>query len=388
NTVVLTVTDLNSNSSSCTALVTVLDTILPVALCQNVSVYLDFSGNGVVNSSSIDNGSSDSCGIQSLVLSESQFSCSEVGSNTVVLTVTDLNSNSSSCTAVVTVLDSISPVALCQNATVHLDLNGNGVLGTNSVDNGSSDACGIQSLVLSETQFSCADVGSKTVVLTVTDFNSNSSSCTAVVSVLDTISPVALCQNATVQLDFSGNGVLSTSSVDNGSIDACGIQSLALSETQFSCTAVGSNTVVLTVADVNSNSSSCAAVVSVLDTISPVTLCQNATVHLDSSGNGVLSTLLVNSGSADACGIQSLELSESQFSCADVGSNTVVLTVTDLNSNSSSCTALVTVLDTISPVALCQNVTVHLDLNGNVVINSSTIDSGSTDACGIQSLVL
>ncbi|MFN7325616.1 MAG: HYR domain-containing protein, partial [Chitinophagales bacterium] len=337
----------------------------------------------VLSTSSIDNGSSDACGIQSLVLSESQFSCADVGSNTVVLTVTDLNSNSSSCTTVVTVLDTILPVALCKNATVHLDLNGNGVFNSSSIDNGSSDSCGIQSLVLSEIQFSCADVGSNSVVLTVTDLNSNSSSCTAVVTVLDTTLPVALCQNVTVHLDLNGNGVLSSSSVDNGSNDACGIQSLMLNETQFSCADVGSNTVVLTVTDLNSNSSSCTTVVTVLDTILPVALCQNVSVYLDFSGNGVVNSSSIDNGSSDSCGIQSLVLSESQFSCSGVGSNTVVLTVTDLNSNSSSCTAVVTVLDTISPQLVCPtsiSVSNDPDVCGAVVVFS--FPQGSDNCSG------
>ena len=43
-----------------------------------------------------------------------------------------------------------------------------------AVDNGSSDACGIESLALDNTDFTCANVGSgNIVVLTVTDVNGN-----------------------------------------------------------------------------------------------------------------------------------------------------------------------------------------------------------------------
>ncbi|MBK9329260.1 MAG: hypothetical protein IPM95_08085 [Sphingobacteriales bacterium] len=45
--------------------------------------------------------------------------------------------------------------------------------------------------------------------------------------------------------------------VDNGSSDACGI-SLALSKTTFNCGNVGANAVVLTVTDVNGNTSTAA----------------------------------------------------------------------------------------------------------------------------------
>jgi hypothetical protein len=58
----------------------------------------------------VDNGSNDACGIQSLVLSQTAFVCSEVGANTETLTVTDVNGNVSTCTTVVTVEDNVAPM--------------------------------------------------------------------------------------------------------------------------------------------------------------------------------------------------------------------------------------------------------------------------------------
>ena len=65
--------------------------------------------------------------------------------------------------------------------------------------------------------------------------NGNVSTCTATVDVQDNTSPTALCQNATVVLDASGNGSITTSDINNGSNDACGIQSLSLDQTSFDC---------------------------------------------------------------------------------------------------------------------------------------------------------
>jgi hypothetical protein len=59
----------------------------------------------------------------------------------------------------------------------------------------------------------------------------------------------------------------------------------------------------------------------------------------------------------DACGIQSLALNITTFNCANVNGNTVILTVTDVNSNTSTCSANVTIEDNVAPIALCQNVT-------------------------------
>ncbi len=274
-------------------------------------------------------------------------------------------------------MDGVNPVAVCQDVTVQLDVNGNGSTTAAAVNNGSSDACGIQSLALDNTSFTCANVGSSnTVTLTVTDVNGNDSECTATVTVVDSVDPVAICQALTVQLDASGNGSTTAAEVNNGSNDACGIQSLALDNTSFTCANVGSsNTVTLTVTDVNGNDNECTATVTVVDSVDPVATCQAVTVQLDALGNGSTTAAEVNNGSNDACGIQSLVLDNTSFTCANVGSsNTVTLTVTDVNGNDSECTATVTVVDSVDPVATCQAVTVQLDASGN----------GSTTAAGEQ----
>jgi hypothetical protein len=46
--------------------VTVEDTIPPVAICQDITVQLDATGNASITGADIDNGSNDNCGIASL----------------------------------------------------------------------------------------------------------------------------------------------------------------------------------------------------------------------------------------------------------------------------------------------------------------------------------
>ena len=106
-------------------------------------------------------------------IKQNRFQLCKGCANTVTLTVTDNNDNVSTQTAIVTVEDNVNPIALTQAVTVQLDASGNGSTTAVLVDNGSNDACGIQSLVLSKTDFSCANVGANTVTLTVTDNNGN-----------------------------------------------------------------------------------------------------------------------------------------------------------------------------------------------------------------------
>ncbi|TXB61395.1 HYR domain-containing protein, partial [Phaeodactylibacter luteus] len=380
----LTASDALGNETFCDISLNLLDEEPPTASCKNFTLELDAIGQGVLLAGDINDGSSDNCGIGSLSSSPALFTCADIGMVTVALTVTDVNGNSSSCQATVTVVDHVNPTALCQPQTVFLDGTGAGSLTANDIDNGSGDACGLSGLSLDISSFGCADVGANTVELTATDVNGNSSSCQATVTVLDTISPTALCQPQTVFLDGTGAGSLTANDIDNGSGDACGLSGLSLDISSFGCADVGANTVELTATDVNGNSNSCQATVTVLDTISPTALCQPQTVFLDGTGAGSLTANDIDNGSGDACGLSGLSLDISSFGCADVGENTVELTATDVNGNSNSCQATVTVLDTISPTALCAiGIEIALDENGEAVIMASDVDGGSFDNCGI-----
>ncbi|MES2800795.1 MAG: HYR domain-containing protein [Bacteroidota bacterium] len=385
NPVVLTVTDVNGLSATCSANITVQDLVLPTALCQDITVPLDVFGNALITAANVNNGSNDACGILSTSIDIPSFNCSNIGANTVTLTVIDNNSNSSTCSSVVTIVDDIAPAVVCQDVTVFLDATGNGSTTAALVDNGSSDACGIASMALSQSAFTCAEVGTKTVILTVTDVNGNENMCSSTVTIVDNVAPVAVCQDITVQLDAAGNASITGVMVNNGSTDICGIASYSVAPNTFNCTNIGANPVVLTVTDVNGNSSTCAATVTVEDSVDPIAVCQNTTVLLDGTGNASIVASDIDGGSSDACGIASLSASQTAFTCANIGANNVVLTVTDVNGNTATCTAIVTVLETTAPIAVCQDLTLNLDATGNVSIAAAALDNGSSDNCGTVS---
>lgn len=388
NPVVLTVTDVNGNVSTCNATVTVQDLLPPVAVCQDLTVQLDGSGNGSVTAAQVNNASTDNCAIQSYSVSPNSLNCSNVGPNSVTLTVTDAAGNSSTCTATVTVLESTPPTAVCQNIAVFLDASGNVTVTGAQLGSGSSDNCGIADISVNPSSFTCAEIGANSVLVTVTDGSGNTASCSATVTVSDNLPPTALCQNTVVQLDASGNASILASTINAGSIDNCAISNLAVNPSSFNCSDLGSNSVTLTVTDVSGNSSTCSANVTVQDLLAPTALCQNLTVQLDGSGNASVTAAQVNNGSTDNCAIQSLSVTPNTFNCATSGPNSVVLTVTDASGNTSTCNATVTALENTLPVALCQNITVQLDASGNASITAAQVDGGSSDNCGIAGLTV
>ncbi|NHF71390.1 DUF4347 domain-containing protein, partial [Flavobacterium sp. F372] len=127
----------------------------------------------------------------------------------------------------------------------------------------------------------------------------------------------------------------------------------------------GTSTVEYTLSDNNGNTSICSYNVVITDTQVPTVITQNITVQLDATGNATITAAQVDNGSTDNCGIATMTVSPNTFTCANVGPNTVTLTVTDVNGNMSTGTATVTIQDTVLPTVITQNITVQLDATGN-----------------------
>lgn len=205
-------------------------------------------------------------------LNKSVFDCSEVGVNTVTLTVLDVNGNSASKTAVVTVEDTINPTILTQDITAQLDANGSVSISAAEIDNGSSDNCSIATMSLDITNFDCSQVGDNTVTLTVTDNNGNIAACTATVKVGDNIKPIAKCNSIEVLLDQSGRYMLTHADINalaagsSDNIDDYSDLNIAVAPYAFSCVDAGTEVpVIVFVKDKAGNRATCRTFVTVVD---------------------------------------------------------------------------------------------------------------------------
>ena len=244
--------------------ITIQDITSPIVSTQNISVALNASGTASITASQINNGSTDNCSIASVTVSPSTFTCANIGANTVTLTVTDMSGNTSSATAVVTVNETILPVVVTQNVTVNLNTTGQATITAAQINNGSSDNCGIATMTVSPSAFTCANVGANTVTLTVTDTNGNISTGTATVTVIDAILPTAIAQNVSVTLNAQGTAAVTATQINNGSLDNCSIATMTVSPSTFTCANIGTNMVTLTVTDLSGNVSTAMAVVTVI----------------------------------------------------------------------------------------------------------------------------
>ena len=111
---------------------------------------------------------------------------------------------------------------------------------------------------------------------------------------------------------------------------------------------------------------------------------QNVSVTLGANGQASVSAAQVDNGSTASCGIVSRQVSPSSFTCANIGPNTVTLTVRDGSGNVSTATATVTVSDATGPIVVTRNVNATLAL-GTATVTAAQVDSSSTDNCSIAS---
>ncbi len=111
-----------------------------------------------------------------------------------------------------------------------------------------------------------------------------------------------------------------------------------INKNAFDCTQIGQQPVILTATSTLGGTNQCQTLVEVVDNQKPLAACHDSLkVVLDDTGFFILTPNLVDAGSSDNCQIASISVSPNQFSAADLGKNTVTLTVTDGSGNSSTC---------------------------------------------------
>ncbi|MCG8474887.1 MAG: gliding motility-associated C-terminal domain-containing protein [Cytophagales bacterium] len=241
--------------------VTVGDRLPPRVLVRNTVVGLDETGNAVITPEQVDNNSTDNCEIGSRSLSQSSFDCSHLGDNNVVFTVADVHGNSSTDMVLVRVEDFRNPRVSTSPVQAYLD--SSGIVWVRTGDLDITDNCGNYTAVINNNNtFSCADIGTNSISVTVSDPQGNTVNEIVPIEVNDTISPTITCpidvrHQVTIfdvpryvsveaaQVSDNCSGVLQIRNSINGTSDASGNYSL------------GVTPVVWTVSDSEGNSSSC-----------------------------------------------------------------------------------------------------------------------------------
>ena len=95
--------------------------------------------------------------------------------------------------------------------------------------------------------------------------------------------------------------------------------------------------------DGNGNIATANQKVIIKDEIAPTILAKDITLELDINDNAVLEYQQIDEGSTDNCGIDSYNLSKTNFNIQDLGENNVTYKITDVNGNSAETNIKVTI---------------------------------------------
>ncbi|MCA9440914.1 MAG: HYR domain-containing protein, partial [Candidatus Omnitrophica bacterium] len=146
-------------------------------------------GSATITAASVDEGSTDNCGIASIVVSTTTFTCADVGIHEVTLTVTDLSGNIAQCTSTVEVLDLIPPTIEAPSLdSIIADMSGNAILPDYIAGVVATDNCESASplvVVQSPIPGATLGVGNTTVTFMTADSSGNIGEATAILTVFD-----------------------------------------------------------------------------------------------------------------------------------------------------------------------------------------------------------
>ncbi len=175
NSVILTVTDVNGNVSTCTATVTVEDTVSPVITCPgNINQTADAGQCGaVVNFEAT---ATDNCSA-TITYSQDPGTFFPVGITTIIATATDPSGNEISCSFDITVTDDENPTITCAPDQTQTADPGQCDAAVTVAGPTTSDNCGVATVVNDYNGTADASdtypVGTTTVTWTVTDIHGN-----------------------------------------------------------------------------------------------------------------------------------------------------------------------------------------------------------------------
>ena len=380
--------DGSGNTLSKNLIINVMDSLSPWISLFTDTVLLNASGQGTLDTAAVIDYIRDNCGIQTIVFSDLDFSASNLGLNTITVSVRDDYNNESVALTDIWVIDPLPPNVKAKDLVLPLDASGQADLTVSQVDNGSTDNIGFDTLYIDASGYDCSDLGDHWVVLTGVDRSGNSDTAWSKVTVVDNMKPDVDAVNTTVYLDSSGSATLSFQDVDNGSTDNCGIDTTYLSKETFGCGDVGTSSAIAYAKDSSGNRGSSVFLVTVVDTMAPSVAVFSDTVELGATGVGTLDTTAVLDYIRENCSVNSIGFSQLSYTVSDLGQNTLTVTVKDVHNNTTVVTTDIWVVDLIDPNVKANDVILPLNANGTATLTLAQVDDNSSDNAGLDSLYI
>ena len=343
--------------------------------------------------------SSDNCSGNSIVRSVGDPSGSvfPVGVTTITYKASDAIGNTHPESFTITVNDLEKPIILnCPTNITRTSDEGNCTANVSWTEPTAADNCTSSAGLIwgkSYTPGTEFPVGVTTVTYTAKDEANNiSEECSFTVTVTDDQKPIL--SGCPVDIVINNSNGLCTGVatwIEPIATDNCkGALTWTKSHLPGTVFLPGLTTVSYTAKDESDNVSNvCSFTVSVIDNEDPIANCKAYTLPLNEFGLATLTVADVNNSSSDNCTASEdliMSLSKTAFNCSDKGDNTIVLTVKDASGRTSTCDAIVTVVDIVKPEISATSGTVTKSVNTSLgecyyVVNGAEFDPIVSDNC-------
>lgn len=410
DTIIYQVCDPGPLCDTDTVFITVTDAVAPTAVCQNINVYLDSTGNASIVPADVDAGSTDNCSAVTLSVDISTFNCGDLAMGPT----TDL--------IITGAYDGPLPFGLPKGIELYVvnniaDLS---MYGISSANNGTGTTGG------AEFTFPAVSATAGSYIYATSDsagfadffgFNADYVDGSMNINGDDAIE---LYQGSTVidvfgdvnvdgtgelweYLDgwaYSDNGRAASATFNVADWTYSGINALDGETTNgtaatpfpigtYSAGGTGT-TVTLMVEDALANTAACLATVTVMDTIAPwFTACpSNMTISADQSGCRAVANWTAPT-EMDNCSGATVTSSHNPGDTLAVGVTTVTYTAMDASGNSSMCSFDITVATALATTATTTDVLCNGDSTGTAAPSGSgnvgpvTFDWGTMDPLGL-----
>jgi len=320
----------------------------PVAVCQPHTAYLDASGTVTISASAVDGGSTDDSGIVLMTVTPDTFGCSDVGPNSVTLTVEDAEGETDSCVATVSVVDNIVPVIALNGASelwLECGVDTYTELGATVTDN----CCSGLSPTIDGDTVDTSSTGDYVVTYDVTDCNGNDADqVTRMVHVQDTLAPV-ITLSGDAEMWLECNVDTYTEPGATAADECCITAAVAIDGDTVDTSSTGDYVVTYDVTDCNGNDADqVTRTVHVQDTLPPVISgCpKDIEVSATAGASGIQVWWEEPTASDVGTGVSSFLSMHAPGDWFPVGTTTVTYTAVDGAGNESTCAFDVVVNET------------------------------------------
>ncbi|HRI26987.1 MAG TPA: HYR domain-containing protein [Chitinophagales bacterium] len=393
-TVTYTVIDNAANTATCSFTVTVNDTQAPTITCPSVSATPAAAGLCSANVTIPIPTTNDNCSVALVVNNKTGTNNASgvynLGTTTVVYTVTDGSGNTASCSFNVTVTDTQAPVITCPAPVTTNTLSGSCAALVTIPLATATDNCSVVSITNNQTGLPSAsgiyNLGVTTVIYTATDGSGNTGTCSFTVTVNDTQAPAITCPSSISLPANPGSCNRVVTWTVPTATDNCSITSVNSSLPSGSTFSVGSTTVTYTATDGSSNTATCSFVVNITDTQAPTVSCPANITQAAAAGTCSAVVNWAAPTGADNCGLSGITTSIPSGSSFNVGTTTVVATATDVNGNTATCSFTVTITDSTPPSITCPANITQPATAGQCSAAVTWANPTATDNCGTPTL--